>query len=153
MIDKLRLEFPKLSSHLANNADIEEILPPASKEDITNLEQQLGITLPVSYKKFLRVTRGFWLNRGIFQMNSTHPFFHDWSGSRLQKWPPTQGMICFAEYFLEADGDQILFDVKQGLIDEEYPVYYYAHDDPYNLKRIADSFQVFIENVLIKQSS
>jgi hypothetical protein len=26
--------------------------------------------------------------------------------------PPSQGMLCFAEYSLEADGDQVLFEAS-----------------------------------------
>jgi hypothetical protein len=31
-------------------------------------------------------------------------------------------MLCFAEFFMEADGDQVLFDVSKGLINGEYPI-------------------------------
>ena len=41
--------------------------------------------------------------------------------------PPSDGMHCFAEYFLEADGDQMLWDVRGGLRDGEYLIYYYTH--------------------------
>ena len=65
--------------------------------------------------------------------------------------PPSQGMLCFAEYFLEADGDQVLFDVSDGLIDGEYAACYYAHaESPARVTQVADSFAEWIENVCIQ---
>lgn len=58
-------------------------------------------------------------------------------------------MLCFAEFFLEADGDQVLFDVSAELIDCEYPVVYYAHEDrPPSVRRLADNFSFFLSECL-----
>jgi hypothetical protein len=58
-------------------------------------------------------------------------------------------MLCFAEYFLEADGDQVLWDVKAGLQHGEYPVMYYAHESyPPSVRRIATSFSEWLEHCL-----
>ena len=58
-------------------------------------------------------------------------------------------MLCFAEYFLEADGDQVLWDVKPGLQDGEYPVMYYAHESsPPSVRQIAGSFREWLEQCL-----
>lgn len=55
-------------------------------------------------------------------------------------------MLCFAEFFLEADGDQVLFDVSGGLVAGEYPVVYYAHEgSPPSVRRVAGSFAEFLE--------
>ena len=55
-------------------------------------------------------------------------------------------MLCFAEFFMEDDGDQVLFDVAGGLRDGEYPIMYYAHDsyDP-RTRQLAGSFRQFME--------
>ena len=59
------------------------------------------------------------------------------------------GMLCFAEFFMEADGDQVLFDVSQGLVDGEYPVVYYAHAaSPASVRVLARSFAEFMEAFL-----
>lgn len=98
-------------------------------------------------------------------MGPEHPFFHDFPpldtltaqrrslvDQRGGEWPrPSNGMLCFAEYFLEADGDQVLFDVAGGLSDGEYPVYYYAHSaSPASITRQADSFAEWIERVCVQ---
>ena len=58
-------------------------------------------------------------------------------------------MLCFAEYFLEADGDQVLWDVHQGLKGGEYPVVYYAHEArPPSATVIATSFGAWLEQCL-----
>jgi hypothetical protein len=62
--------------------------------------------------------------------------------------PPSQGMLCIAEFFLEGDGDQVLFNVKQGLVADEYPVMYYAHDIPPVVRQMAAGFPEFLEQCL-----
>lgn len=68
-----------------------------------------------------------------------------------QSWPPpTEGMLCFAEYFRDADGDQVLFDVSEGLKDGEYPVYYYSHESiPATVAKVADSFSEWLNDSCI----
>ncbi|MGI4791663.1 MAG: SMI1/KNR4 family protein [Janthinobacterium lividum] len=56
-------------------------------------------------------------------------------------------MLCFADFWLEGDGDQALFDVGHGLVDGEYPVFYYNHDGP-SIRKLADNFTEFIEEVV-----
>ena len=163
MTPQLKAAFPQFVSKLEANADAdpEEMLPGASAEEITSLEQQLGIPLPDSYKDFLQATKGFCLFGGAVQIGSQHPFFHDFPAydslnpqeKRMVKmkgggWPPpSQGMLCFAEYFLEADGDQVLFDVKGGLQDGEYPVFYYSHETaPPTVKTVASSFREWLND-------
>jgi hypothetical protein len=87
------------------------------------------------------------------QIGEEHPFFHKFepfekltSEKQMavkQKggtWPPpSNGMLCFAEFFMEGDGDQVLFDIKQKDANGEYRVYYYNHDEP-SVRKIADSF-------------
>jgi hypothetical protein len=65
-------------------------------------------------------------------------------------WPPaSQGMLCFAEFFMEADGDQVLFDTADGLVGGEYPIVYWAHEDrPPSVRRLAGSFGEFMDGFL-----
>jgi hypothetical protein len=167
MTPNLESDFPQFAA-LLPGAVVEEVLPGLDLEGITELESRLGIPLPASYKQFLQRCNGLWLFGGAVQFGSQHPFFHDFppldslSPQQLKvvkqrggKWPPpSQGMLCFAEYFLEADGDQVLFKVDDGLVNGEYPVYYYAHEDsPTRVTRIADSFGDWIENQCIQAMS
>ena len=100
-----------------------------SEAEIQEIERLLGIPLPHSFRSFLACVNGYILNRPVAQMHRDHVWKH-----------PT-GTICFANYFWEADGDQVVFDISQGLIDGEYPVLYYAHDfarqENKGLRRIA----------------
>lgn len=156
--------FPTFAS-LLDRAFLEQVLPPLSDEKIAEIEAELGLELPRSYKLFLRCCGGLWLFGGAVQFSSGHPFFHNFPAldaltleqrrqvsQRGASWPPpSQGMLCFAEYFLQADGDQVLFKVDAGLQDKEYPVYYYAHDDnPPSVARVADSFGAWLDKTCIQ---
>jgi len=162
MTPELQTRFPVFCGKLKDwsGADPEEVLTGATADDIARIEEELGIPLPVSYREFLGATRGFWLFGGVVQFGSQHPFFHDFPAFetlnpqqqrmvRLKggEWPPpSQGMLCFAEYFLEADGDQVLFDVTRGLQGGEYPVFYYRHETaPPTVRQVAPSFREWLE--------
>ena len=111
-----------------------------------------------------RCDRGFCLMGGVVQFGSQHPFVHNFpplDSLNLQQrkvvatkggpWPPaSQGMLCFAEFFMEADGDQVLFDTSQGLLDGEYPIMYWAHRTAakHVVDQIAGSFGEFMEGFL-----
>ena len=140
---------------------VENVLPPITDSGLAQEEKLLRIKLPDSYKKFLRITRGFSSGDGSIQIGRQHPFFHEFEElsalnpeqrevvrERGGKWPPpSDGMLCFSEMFMLADGDQALFDVKRGLRKGEYPVYYYAHDWP-KIIHIFDGFEDFMNGFL-----
>ncbi|MGI4791662.1 MAG: SMI1/KNR4 family protein [Janthinobacterium lividum] len=81
--------FPKFARFLASGrADLsDEMCPPALTQDIEAEEKQLGIPLPLSYKTFLMVARGVFLQGGGFQMGPEHPFFHT--------FPPQEELTAF----------------------------------------------------------
>ena len=162
MIDAVAKLFPRFAE-LAPDRELENVSPPASAADIKALEAELGLPLPDSYKALLRCARGFWLLGGVVKFSDRHPFVHRFQPfSRLTdpqqrmvtiqggKWPPpSEGMLCFAECSLEADGDQVLFDTRGGLGGGEYPVVYYAHEQwPPSVRQLAPSFATFIEEFL-----
>jgi hypothetical protein len=140
------------------------VAPGASDNDLADLETSLGIPLPDSYKSLLRCAREFWLFGGAVQFGFQHPFIHDFQpfdelSPRQQKtvqrksggrWPPpSNGMLCFAEFFMEADGDQVLFDVTNGMVNGEYPVMYHAHESsPPSVRKLADDFETFLIDFL-----
>jgi hypothetical protein len=159
--------FPRFAELLAaGNGEIENIKPAVSDADIRELERSLGLSLPESYKQLLRCARGFWLLGGAVQFDTQHPFFHAFPPFKELtpqqrevvklkggEWPPpSQGMLCFAEFFMEADGDQVLFDVRNGLRNGEYPVMYYAHEfRPPTVRKLADDFRTFLEGLLDRE--
>jgi hypothetical protein len=158
-LKELKSIFPNFYQCLIENRelhpelDVYEVLPGATEEDIQQIEADVHIELPASYKRFLRCTRGMALLGGAVQLGAEHPWFHDWSdrfksAELLSSRAPSHGMLCFADCWLEADGDQVLFEVSAGLQDEEYPVMYYAHDSYYKVRKLADSFEEWIERWL-----
>jgi hypothetical protein len=169
-LKSLAKAFPEFAAQLAQSEDAEpeQVLDPASTEDLAALERELGVPLPESYKRFLSAARGLWLFGGAIQFGSQHPFLHDFPSleeltdaqrevvaSRGGAWPPpSQGMLCFAEYFWRADGDQVLFDVSAGLSKGEYPVVYYHHaGSPASVTRVADSFAEWLRGQCVQNMS
>ena len=164
MIPLLEKHFPKFASML-EECDPENIEPGLTTEQINELENDLGIPLPESYKNFISKCNSLWLFGGPVQFGSQHPFFHDFPPiesmnpqqlavikQRGGNWPPpSQGMLCFAEYFWQADGDQVLFKVDDGLDDGEYPIYYYSHEsNPPSVTKVANTFSEWLENRCIQ---
>lgn len=156
--------FPRFAREAAvRRRGLEDVLPPATAGEVAALEQQLGLPLPESYKALLQCARGFWLMGGVVQFGSQHPFVHDFpslSSLTTQQrrvvemkggpWPPaSHGMLCFAEFFMETDGDQVLFDTSAGLVGGEYPIMYWAHEArPPSVRQLASSFGEFLEGFL-----
>lgn len=141
-LGRLHAALPEVSTQLGDGSAycLESIGPPASDLELEELERSLGIPLPHSYKQVLRCARGFSLFGGNFRLEE-RPFFHE--------SPPSEGMLCIADYFLEADGDQVLFDVTDGLVDGEYPLVYYAHDDePPSVRPLARSLPQLLSSLL-----
>ena len=72
-----------------------------------------------------------------------HPFVHESQAVLL----PTEGLMCFADYWLDADGDQVLFDLRNDSSDDP-PVFYYSHEaNPPCIRRIASSFSEWLEKL------
>ena len=132
-------DFPEFASQLrmGKGQPIEEVKSGLSNEELLLLEATHKITFPESFKRFLSLCGGIWLSGGTIQLGWSNIFRH-----------PNR-MLCFGEYSLEADGDQVLFDISSGLIRREYRVYYYDHEHrPPRYVKLADSFRGFIENLL-----
>ncbi len=146
--------FPQFAKQI-KKGKIEDLLPPLNAEELTTLEEHLQAQLPPSYKQFLGYLSGFSAFDDAVKLGDQHPFFHRFKRRALlsaiqqkaldQKdgaWtPPSEGMLCFGEFMMEADGDQVLFDLSQRNADGECPVYYYAHEgNRATVRKIADSF-------------
>jgi hypothetical protein len=162
VLDQTRSLFPRFTE-LAPKFELEHVLPGASLPEVAEIEAELGVPLPESYKRMLQCARGFWLMGGVVQFGRQHPFPHEFPPleslsaqhqAAIKKkggvWPPpSNGMLCFAEFFMEADGDQVLFDTSKGLVQGEYPVVYYAHEArPPSVRLLAPSFGEFVEEFL-----
>ena len=152
------LHFPRFTQLLASEraGPEDEFGPPASTEEVEEIERLIGVALPPSYKAFLRISSHVLIWGGAFQMSAGSLFFHEYPVEGLtdfqrlalaQHPPPSEGMLCFADLWLDGDGDQALFDISRGLVAGEYPVFYYNHDTP-SVRRLADGFAEFIERVI-----
>jgi hypothetical protein len=165
LAQRLGAEFPRFVALLeaGRGEPVEHVLPGMTAAELAALEQQLGVSLPASYRRLLDLTRGFWLGGGVVQFGPQDPFFHRFPPlyeltlrqrasveQRGGRWPPpSEGMLCFAEFSLEADGDQVLFDVNRGLKDGEYPVAYYSHEgSPASVSLVAATFEAWLEELL-----
>lgn len=163
LLDRLGEQFPNFCAALqAGQGDpIEEVVSPATPDKIAGVETELGVPLPESYRAFMKCSAGFWLLGGCVKFHE--PFFHEFPplekltpaqrqivNARGGIWPPpSEGMLCFADFFWKADGNQVLFDVSSGLVGGEYPVIYYDHEShPPTAERIANSFADWIEGCL-----
>lgn len=162
MLDAAAKLFPRFARAAAARR-LEHVLPPATADEIAALERELGLPLPESYQALLRCARGFWLMGGAVQFGSQHPFIHDFPPlasltpqqqeivkAKGGPWPPgSQGMLCVAEFFMEADGDQVLFDATRRLVRGEYAIMYWAHEGrPPSVRQLAGSFGEFMEEFL-----
>jgi hypothetical protein len=161
MLECLATDFPIFYQRLnsGHGDPVDAISPAIAEQDIQHVEQLLGIALPHSYKRFLRCTGGFCLLGGAVNL-SFPPFIHDFppfaaltreqQSQIIGAWPPpSHGLLCFGDFWLEGDGDQVLFDSRQGLHDGEYPVLYYDHEArPASIRLIASSFQDWLERIL-----
>lgn len=137
----IQAAFPKLGRFLRKQSDLVECLAAgASEADLDDLERSLGTTLPGAYRAWLRTARV--LELPGLRLGAEHPFPHRSERGVLQ---PAEGMLCIADYFLEADGDQVLFDLREASTDDP-PVFYYAHSIP-EVRRLAKSFTAWIEGL------
>ena len=136
-IDALAADFPKLARFLRRNRDeIESMRPGASEAELDELSRTLGVPMPAAYRTFLSHTRELVVGDTL-RLTEDHPFVHTSTKVAL----PTEGMVCFGEYWLEADGDQVLFDPRAG---DDPPVLYYAHGRR-TVEQVAPSFTRWVE--------
>jgi len=135
----LEADFPRFARFLRRNLETIEFMDVgASDEDIAAWESSLNAALPAAYKRFLNCCRSVELGDTL-KFGLPHMFIHESpAGSKL----PTDGLLCFGDCWLEADGDQVLF----GEATADPPVFYYAHDVP-ELRQVARNFVEWVEGI------
>jgi hypothetical protein len=50
-------------------------------------------------------------------------------------------MLCFGDFWLEGDGDQVLFDLINKSANDDPPVIYYAHEGPLPKTRVCQELR------------
>jgi hypothetical protein len=135
MSECLEHHFPQFMARFGQY--LEEVQPSLTVAEICQIETDLRIPLPESFKRFLSCTGGFLLSSPLLNFKAD-----------FIRFELSPGWLFFGEYFKEADGDQIFFDVSEGRKNGEYPVYYYCHEDrPPTTWRLADSFAQWLEEL------
>lgn len=134
--------FPKLARFLKTRVgDIQRLDGPASEQDLAAVELSLGAPLPEVYRSFLRCTKGLHMEGlalGLSEISEDVVV--------LDRQPQTK-TIRIGEYWLEADGDQVLLAYSISPAADP-PVYYYAHEARKNTAReIAPSISEWIESL------
>lgn len=138
-LDRLKAVYPKLARFLSRQLDaVQELADPASDEEIAQWEQSYGLKLPESYRRFLACTRSL-VYGDTLQMGLLFTFQHP-----DEPQLPSAGLICFAEYWLEADGDQALFAAAEP--GSEPAVLYYSHSEP-SVRAMAKDLDAWLESL------
>lgn len=137
----LQEEFPKCGRWLRRIVgQIDQLALPVSEAQLFETEQLLGLHLPAEWKRFLRCTAALSLEGLQIGLDRTY-IIKPAAGVML----PIDGMLCFGEYWLEADGDNVLFDLRPGTGDDP-PVVYYSHEAPrQKVRTVATSFTRWLE--------
>jgi hypothetical protein len=148
-LSRLALAHPQFAAALGDGVAYGLMPPaePATELELEQLEQSLGLPLPGSYKALLGCARELTLMGGVLRLGAEHPLLEPEQSRGADG--ESRRLLRFADYSLEADGDQVLFDVSAGLLEGEYPIIYRSRQaSPANLYRLADSFPEFLEQLL-----
>ncbi len=136
VISGLAQHFPRFARFLKANLDQVEVCEPGLDADaVSTLERELGVTFPPDYRAFLTCVSELMVGDTL-QVTSEHPFAHPVLDG--------DGTLCVADFWLEADGDQALLDLRAG--GTGAPVLYYAHSEP-AVRPLAKTFTAWVESL------
>ena len=111
----------------------------ATDEELAALETELGIPLPTEYRAFLKIARYIKIDDGCeiggFDLNGVYVTERPWVSDQHKRG---HKYLVFANYWMYADGDQMLIDVS----DLNGPVYAYLHDHAGLIESYAPSFSL-----------
>lgn len=139
-VSRLDGRFPDFAQFLRRRArELDDFGPSASKEDLEILRSAIGESIPRSLREFLLHTRSFRVGNLIdFDIEDMAPL--DFSEIPESERPRAHGMVLLCNFWLEADGDQLVFD-QHEVVGGECPIFYYSHESrPPRLTRVADTF-------------
>jgi hypothetical protein len=140
-IDLLKDQYPTLHKCLYRNAKkIETFEPGATEAEISGVEKTLKLRLPAAIRDFFKLTKQ-WEVEG-FQWDLSLLFEHPGDKSA----PDGKRYLCLANYFMEADGDQILIDVTKPSDDPQ--ILYYGHSaNGAKIRVLAKNWKEFAERL------
>jgi hypothetical protein len=124
VLDRLKQHFPKFAGLIRRRLESSnELGAPATTEELQRAEQSLGLKLPGALRRLFECSGRVSIDGLSIDIDVNlliHPVASQLAGT---------SMLCFGEYCLQADGDQVLLRVDE-LSDDDPPVYYYAHEFP-----------------------
>ncbi len=111
----------------------------ATEEELSDLEDQLGASLPKEYRSFLSTCRYLKIDDGIeiggFDHNGVYVTEMPWISEEHR---PGKKYLVFADYWQYADGDQLMFDLSE----KDLPVIAYLHEHGPLFEFYAPSFSL-----------
>lgn len=138
IINHLKPNFPQFSKLLKRKfEDINALQAAASAVEIQAVENRLGITLPITLRDFFMCCQSVSMEGFTLQLDGM--FIH----------PTTidgQTALCIGDYWLEADGDQLLI-ISTSQQQNDCAVYYYAHAQQGSVKYLDSSFKHWLETL------
>lgn len=129
IFNSLGADFPHFSAYLKRRKkDIERVDAGLSASELRDWETYQTVELPSAYKLFLRCCKTLVIGDDL-KIGLDYTFVS--KGTEIIP----RDSICFGDWFLESDGDQLYF----CLSDQGHEVYYYSHGLP-EFRKVADSF-------------
>ncbi|EAQ82333.1 hypothetical protein DSM3645_01425 [Blastopirellula marina DSM 3645] len=111
----------------------------ATADELVALEGELGISLPTEYRQFLKIARYVKIDDGCeiggLDANGVYVTERLWVSDQHKRG---HKHIVFANYWMYADGDQLLIDAA----DLNGPVYVYLHEYAGLIETYAPSFSL-----------
>jgi cobaltochelatase CobT len=140
-ISRFDARFPAFAAFLRRHpGNLDGLGPPATEQELDELQRAIGRPLPPSLREFLRCARSLDLDEPVINLSinmmQLMEFHHN--PERRRRKPDVLEMVLLCEFWLEADGDQLAFDHTRGE-SGECPIFYYSHAYP-RVTRVADTF-------------
>jgi hypothetical protein len=111
----------------------------ATSEELAALETELEIPLPIEYRQFLMIARYLKISDGTeiggLDASGVYVTERPWVSDKHKR---DHEYLVFANYWMYADGDQLLIDVS----DLNGPVYAYLHEQGGLIEQYAPSFSL-----------
>jgi hypothetical protein len=131
-----------------------DIAPPATKEEVKQMEEQLGYPLPSAYKECLlsyskQVGVRWWLRNDVqflpkqfHEISSGDLGWGDWLEDLTELSEAEEELKGMLAFYSVPNGDLICFDMKKS----GHPIYYWGHEGE-GLTYLASDFITFLSRL------
>ena len=137
----------------SGNADLCDMPPVpvvgATEEELTALEQELGVPLPAEYRAFLSRWRYLGVGPGLAVWGLDHEGLSTGRPCLSTDHPVPGRFLVFGECWRFADGDQLLFPLDVS----SHPVVLYLHEErPPRAEPFAPSFSLAVWRLVFEDA-